>query len=60
MIVKADLKVGQPLEHRILGTVIFTEECKALEDLHGTPTSLFVCDDGDVIEVTLSLVTLPQ
>jgi hypothetical protein len=57
MIVKSDLKVDQRLHHRILGEVIFTDDCKALEETHGVPDSLFVSERGEVIEVTLSLLS---
>jgi hypothetical protein len=40
--------------------VKFTEECQKLEELHGTPTTLFVSDAGEIKEVTLALVEARQ
>lgn len=53
---KSQLKVNEPLLHRHLGIVRFTQECERLEEMHGTPDTLYVSDAGEIKEVTLALL----
>ena len=55
---KHTFKVGDKLVHKFLGVVEYDDCCKALDELVGYNDSIHVLHDGDVLEVTLSLVSL--
>ena len=62
MIDKTTLKAGDKLAHKMLGVVWYTEQCEAMEIVTGNAScdgpfgSLYVEHDGDIKEVTLSLL----
>jgi hypothetical protein len=62
MIDKTKIKPGTQLVHKMLGSVVYTEQCEALELITGNSScdgpfgSLFVKHNGDIKEVTLSLL----
>jgi hypothetical protein len=53
---KRSLKVGDKIQHSRLGHVVFDEHCAEMEKRDGQPTSLYVYHDGDIKEVTLTLI----
>jgi hypothetical protein len=53
---KRSLFSGEKLRHRILGPVTFTEACKKMEEKDGMHQSLYVEHEGEIKEVSLSLI----
>lgn len=53
---KASLKVGESLKHSMLGKVVYSAQCDALEKEHGESDTLFVEVSGKIRCVTLGLI----
>jgi len=53
---KSSLIAGEILDHLHLGQVVFSEICQELEKRDGEPSSLFVQDGDEVLQVTLGLI----
>ena len=61
MIDKSKLKPGQLLMHRHRGIVKYTNVCDEMEKKHNCdPTSLFVEDMGNIIEISVQLISFPE
>jgi hypothetical protein len=57
-VIKIDeLRCGTWLLHSHRGVVRYTEACEQLMTAHGDPTSCFVEDGGEVIEVSIGCLS---
>lgn len=57
---KADIKIGDRLDHLILGEVEYSKECARLEEANPEDSSLHVEHEGEIKEVSLSCVERSQ
>jgi len=53
MLQKEELKVRQKFVHRLLGVVIFSRDCRLMEQCCPRPDTLYVEQEGEVVQVLL-------
>lgn len=51
------LRIGQMLRHKFLGKVIYTGGCYQLMQHHIDPSSIYVEQDGEILEVSVALLS---
>lgn len=57
---KSRLKPGQELEHRQFGIVKYTKDCILMEKLNGTPFTIYVEHEREIIEVSISQIGIAR
>lgn len=57
---QSDIEVGTKLVHKFIGDCEYTEECAFLQAVQGSDDGLYVEQDGDVKEVTFSLLSVKE
>lgn len=57
---KSDIKIGRKYWHRNRGLCVFTDPCAVIESYNPDPSSIFMEVDGELEEVSFSLIVSPS